>query len=94
MGQIHEQTNGGDGVLQRPFLVANLYGEAQAAHADLVDPQLAVVGFTLPVAHHIELQAAFWRTMIHGHKSLFFNTTTYVSFGKLGIDYSPEWPNI
>ena len=49
LGQIHEHANGGDGVLHGAGLVANLDGEPQSTHADLVNAQLPVVAFALLV---------------------------------------------
>ena len=49
LGQIHEHADGGDGVLHTARLVLNLNGKTQAAHAHLVDAQLAMVRFTLLV---------------------------------------------
>ena len=49
LGQVHEHADGGDGVLHRARLVAHLDGEAQTAHADLVNAQFAVVALALLV---------------------------------------------
>ena len=69
MRQVHEQADGGDGVLQRPLLVADLDGEAQAAHADLVNAQFAVIGFALLVVHHLVLPRGLGRAAIDDHKT-------------------------
>src|SRR5450432_4939781 len=47
--QIHEHTDGRDGVLHAARLVAHLDGKAQPAHADLVNAQLACVALALLV---------------------------------------------
>ena len=47
--QVHAHRDGGDGVLMDVRLVADLDGEAQPAHADLVDAQLTVVAPALRV---------------------------------------------
>ena len=49
LGQIDIHADGGNGVLQRAGLVANLDGETQTPHSDLVNAQFAVVPFALLV---------------------------------------------
>src|SRR5437867_4342160 len=49
LGQIDKHPNRGYRVLHSARLVADLDGEMEAAHAYLIDPQFAVVAFTLLV---------------------------------------------
>lgn len=54
MGQIDKHADGGDGVLDDFFFVADLDGEPQAANADFVDAQFAMVTLALFVVHDFD----------------------------------------
>jgi hypothetical protein len=47
--QVNGEGNGGDCVLHGGITVADAHGEAQAADADAVDGQTAVVAFALRI---------------------------------------------
>lgn len=65
MGQIHEHANGRHGVLDDFFFVPDLNGKAQAAHADFVDAQFAMIALALFVVHDLNLGLVL-RRCAHG----------------------------
>jgi len=51
LGQVHEEADGGHGVLQLRCFVPNLNGKTQVADTHLVDAQLAMIALALLVGH-------------------------------------------
>jgi hypothetical protein len=68
--QIDEHADGGDGILERALLVADLDGKPEAADADFIDAQLAVIAFALFIVHRFGPGGAIGRMDIHGDKSV------------------------